>query len=196
MLCHTILSVACVQEWADLGLHKFAVNGEYREAYAAINQLMNVNNRFSYRPRKAEDEGDNHDDPEFVVNGVNHYLWDASVAAGHVPQRISRNVKNCVDCGNCLFGCPYGSKQSTVTGMPQHRMLLNYICAELIETLLFFHCYQLYWNHCRQSSTSVPHALRTRRHRLIPLVSKEGNLLSSHTATLREFCKEMEKLWE
>jgi Fe-S oxidoreductase len=86
------------------------------EAYAAINQLMNVNDRFSYRPRSAVDREGYDDDPDFVVNGVNHYLWDAAVASGLKPERIRRNVKGCVDCGNCLFGCPYGAKQSTVTG--------------------------------------------------------------------------------
>ena len=25
-------------------------------------------------------------------------------------------MKDCVDCGNCCFGCPYDAKQSTVTG--------------------------------------------------------------------------------
>mmetsp|Transcript_19635 Transcript_19635/g.33047 ORF Transcript_19635/g.33047 Transcript_19635/m.33047 type:complete len:608 (+) Transcript_19635:266-2089(+) len=106
------------KEWSDLGLKKFAVNGEYREAYTAINQLMHVNNRFSYRPRESTADGSGHDDdPDFVVNGVNHYLWDASLAGGLKPERISRNVKKCVDCGNCLFGCPYGAKQSTVTAL-------------------------------------------------------------------------------
>ena len=77
---------------------------------------MNVNDRFSYRPRSKEDCEGHDDDPNFVVNEVNHFLWDSAKACGLKPERIRRNVKDCVDCGNCLFGCPYGSKQSTVTG--------------------------------------------------------------------------------
>ena len=95
---------------------KFSHGGEYLEAYAAINQLMNVNERFSYRPRSATDREGHDDDPDFVVNGVNHYLWEAAKTSGLKPERIRRNVKDCVDCGNCMFGCPYGAKQSTVTG--------------------------------------------------------------------------------
>jgi hypothetical protein len=110
------LLLASFQEWVDLGMKKFSENGEYLEAYAATNQMFNVNNKFSYRPRSAEEGVGHDDDPDFVVNGVNHHLWEAAKASGLTPERISRNVKGCVDCGNCFFGCPYGAKQSTVTG--------------------------------------------------------------------------------
>lgn len=33
------------------------------------------------------------------------------------PQRVPRNVKHCVDCGNCPIGCSYRSKQSTITAL-------------------------------------------------------------------------------
>ena len=105
------------QDWESLGLKKFARNGEYVAAFEQINRLFNVNNKFSYRPRCGSRDDGCCDDPSFVVNEVNHHLWESATARGLNPQRIARNVKNCVDCGNCLFGCPYDSKQSTVNGM-------------------------------------------------------------------------------
>ncbi|HWI19262.1 MAG TPA: GMC family oxidoreductase N-terminal domain-containing protein [Vicinamibacterales bacterium] len=51
------------------------------------------------------------DDPS-----VNTRVFEAGLnALGYNVTRIPRNVKSCgSDCGFCLFGCPAGSKQSTV----------------------------------------------------------------------------------
>lgn len=33
---------------------------------------------------------------------------------GYKPEKIPRNVKNCVNCGHCNFGCSHDSKQSVI----------------------------------------------------------------------------------
>jgi choline dehydrogenase-like flavoprotein len=60
--------------------------------------------------RLSVDEG-RADDPS-----VNTRVFESGLhALGYNVTRIPRNVKNCgSDCGFCLFGCPAGSKQSTV----------------------------------------------------------------------------------
>lgn len=42
---------------------------------------------------------------------------------GFTPEKIPRNVKNCVDCGHCCHGCPYESKQSTLTALMEPLLL-------------------------------------------------------------------------
>lgn len=43
----------------------------------------------------------------------NHVFEDGLSALQYGVTPIPRNVKNCVDCGFCNFGCSYGCKQST-----------------------------------------------------------------------------------
>jgi ferredoxin len=190
------------QEWAANGLKKFAVNGEYLEAYAAVNQLMNVNDKCSYRPLDPADREGHDDDPDFVVNGVNHYLWRAAKADGRQPERISRNVKKCVDCGNCMFGCPYGSKQSTVTGevsaeSSNHQII---VCAATTVHNLFavLAVLQLCWSLYKRSSTTRPLLpVRTMTPRMTPaplLPRRRAASLSFLIATRRGFCSARVKL--
>jgi choline dehydrogenase-like flavoprotein len=102
------------REWYELGLHQFREGGEYELAYHHICKLANVNSRFSYSDESTVHDGD---DEHFIVNNGNKALWNAAKKCGFTPEKIPRNVKDCVDCGNCCFGCPYNSKQSTQTAL-------------------------------------------------------------------------------
>lgn len=54
-------------------------------------------------------------------------VWLTSIQGaeklGFTPEKIPRNVKGCVDCGHCCHGCPYESKQSTLTALMEPLML-------------------------------------------------------------------------
>jgi choline dehydrogenase-like flavoprotein len=97
-----------LDDWVTEGLSQFAPNGPYCESMDAIHELMNVNTKFSFRSDKAksaETEASNDDcDESFVVNNNNKALWDGAEACGFHPEKIPRNVRNCVDCGHCGYG--------------------------------------------------------------------------------------------
>ena len=40
-----------------------------------------------------------------------HVWQQGAQALGYKPERVPRNVSNCVDCGHCCHGCPHGNKQ-------------------------------------------------------------------------------------
>ncbi|RYY88603.1 hypothetical protein EON63_02170 [archaeon] len=64
--------------------------------------------------------------PSFRVNENNRFLWQGAVKSGYTPEKIPRNVKGCVDCGHCCFGCRHGSKQSTITALLEPLLLRQY----------------------------------------------------------------------
>lgn len=70
--------------------------------------MFNVNSDYSFYPK--EDEGKH----SFKVNENNRLLWKGAEKIGYKPESIPRNVKKCVDCGHCCFGCSHESKQSTI----------------------------------------------------------------------------------
>lgn len=108
-----------LNNWAAEGLTAFGDKGAYHEHLEAVLKMFHVNTRFSYRDDDACCDDDKacsaECDPLFAVNANNKCLWRGAEAAGFNPERIPRNVKACVDCGQCGNGCPYNSKQSTVT---------------------------------------------------------------------------------
>jgi hypothetical protein len=52
-----------------------------------------------------------------MVNENNRLMWKSAEKLGYKPEKIPRNVKKCVDCGHCCFGCSHKSKQSTATAV-------------------------------------------------------------------------------
>lgn len=77
-----------------------------------VHKLVNVNSENSYTDRECDGT-----DASFKININNRLLWESAKKTGYEPEKIPRNVKNCVDCGHCCFGCPYEAKQSTITGL-------------------------------------------------------------------------------
>ncbi len=70
------------------------------------------------------------------MNDNNGLLWRAARRLGYVPERVPRNVKNCVDCGNCALGCPYDAKQSTGKWLGPVKCLLFLRWSDLVACLL------------------------------------------------------------
>jgi long-chain-alcohol oxidase len=108
-----------LDDWAAEGLSAFGEKGTFHEHMDAVLRMFHVNTRFSYRDDECPDERScsAECDPLFAVNANNKSLWKGAEAAGFIPERIPRNVKGCVDCGHCGNGCPYNSKQSTITAV-------------------------------------------------------------------------------
>jgi choline dehydrogenase-like flavoprotein len=50
----------------------------------------------------------------------------AATNCGCQPEKIPRNVKSCVDCGSCCFGCSHKSKQSTISTLLEPILLSQY----------------------------------------------------------------------
>ncbi|CAB1103128.1 unnamed protein product [Ectocarpus sp. CCAP 1310/34] len=96
-------------EWSrKLGLKSFEPGGPLDNALDAVCSRLGVN------------IGNSHRAPGFPVPNaslrVNQHqssLWNGAAASGRVPRAVPTNTKECVDCGSCLHGCAYGSKQST-----------------------------------------------------------------------------------
>ncbi|CBJ27378.1 oxidoreductase [Ectocarpus siliculosus] len=96
-------------EWSrKLGLKSFEPGGPFDDALDAVCSRLGVN------------IGNSHRAPGFPVPNaslrVNQHqssLWNGAAASGRVPRAVPTNTKDCVDCGSCLHGCAYGSKQST-----------------------------------------------------------------------------------
>lgn len=67
--------------------------------------------------------------PKTNIDHVNHPLsffiscLQGAEKLGFRPEKIPRNVKDCVDCGHCCHGCPYESKQSTPTALLEPLLL-------------------------------------------------------------------------
>ncbi len=45
---------------------------------------------------------------------------------GYTPEKIPRNVRSCVDCGNCSHGCSHKAKQSTWNALLEPIILKQY----------------------------------------------------------------------
>ena len=91
----------------------FATGGEFSKALDLTHKLLNVNTDMSFTEGPCPMDIGGKDDGGFVVNVNNQLLNEGSKACGYNSEKIPRNVKNCRDCGNCMFGCASNSKQST-----------------------------------------------------------------------------------
>jgi hypothetical protein len=92
-----------LSDWAGTGLPAFRQGGAFSASLDAVHRLMSVNSKFSYRDDSVGGCGENPADcdTDFAVNGNNRGLWEGAKACGFTPERIPRNVKDCVDCGHC-----------------------------------------------------------------------------------------------
>jgi choline dehydrogenase-like flavoprotein len=81
-------------QWA----HEYGFEGvdgaDYEQSTALVQEVLNVNTQ------------------ESQANPQNQVLARGGKAAGFDVKVIPRNVKGCVDCSYCGFGCRYGAKQS------------------------------------------------------------------------------------
>jgi len=92
-------------------------NGEFERSLDAAHVLLKVNTECSHRTASEEKALCEKVVPPFRVNSNNQRLWESASKLGFQPEKIPRNVADCVDCGHCCFGCPHGSKQSTAVLM-------------------------------------------------------------------------------
>lgn len=103
-----------LSDWAQ-SMPAFLKGGRFEASIDAILKLMNVNSDHSYC-----EEGC---DSSFKVNTNNRKLWKGAEVLGYTPEKIPRNVKKCVDCGHCCFGCSHDSKQSTIKTLMEPLLL-------------------------------------------------------------------------
>lgn len=104
-----------LEDWSNTGMKHFSpLGGAFSDSLDAVHKLLSVNTHYSHRCDK-NDNGDS--DPNFVVNGSNEIFWKSAESCGYKPEKIPRNVKGCIDCGHCTFGCPYNAKQSSATAL-------------------------------------------------------------------------------
>ena len=83
------------EEWArDYGFSG-ATSAEFTRSLDAVSQRLNVNSDTPASPQNST-----------FAAGCQKLGYDVDI--------IARNVKGCVECGFCNFGCAYGSKQSTL----------------------------------------------------------------------------------
>lgn len=118
-----------LQDWQnELKLKDFDVtdaNAPFAVAMKTVQRMFNINTDNSYHHGdKASHDNETcgqDQEPEnakentsFVVNENNRLLWETAEKNGFTAEKIPRNVKDCVDCGHCCYGCAHKSKQSTV----------------------------------------------------------------------------------
>jgi len=85
-----------LEEWErDFGFSG-VTSAEYQRSLDAVCERLNVNSA------------------ESVANPQNSALERGCKALGYDVSVLPRNVKGCEECGFCNFGCPFGSKQSTL----------------------------------------------------------------------------------
>lgn len=106
-----------LEDWAATGLSAFDVKngGVYQQSLNEVHKLLNVNCDNSHSQE--------HDANHFAVNENNRLLWRAAEKLGYTPEKVPRNVKNCVDCGHCCSGCGYNAKQSTLSALMEPLIL-------------------------------------------------------------------------
>ncbi|CAM9776690.1 unnamed protein product, partial [Ectocarpus sp. 12 AP-2014] len=96
-------------EWSrKMGLKSFEPGGPFDNALDAVCSRLEVNIENSHRA-----PGFPVPNASLRVNQHQSSLWNGATASGRVPRAVPTNTKECVDCGSCLHGCAYGSKQST-----------------------------------------------------------------------------------
>lgn len=112
------------EDWErNHGLDIFRSDGKFEESMNAVHGLVNVNTDNSFYKKSCRGNPKTSENGLFAVNGNNQLLWEGAEKVGYKPEKIPRNVKNCVDCGHCCAGCPYGSKQSTMTALMEPLLL-------------------------------------------------------------------------
>ncbi|CAM9295019.1 unnamed protein product [Ectocarpus fasciculatus] len=96
-------------EWSrKLRLKSFEPGGPFDNALDVVCSRLGVNTRNSHRA-----PGCPVPNASLRVNQHQSSLWNGAAASGRVPRAVPTNTQGCVDCGSCLHGCAYGSKQST-----------------------------------------------------------------------------------
>lgn len=103
-----------LQDWAQNGMSENFdpknSHSPFATAMKDVHNIFQINQDNSYY--QENDTGD--ENCSFVVNENNRILWNNAVKEGYEAEKIPRNVKNCVDCGHCSYGCTHERKQSTV----------------------------------------------------------------------------------
>ena len=91
-------SLDVLEEWEQRsGLHGYFTNSQLQESFTAVEKRINVNRENS------------------THNPQNQLLFDGSATLGYHAGVLPRNAIDCQQrCGACVFGCPYGAKQSTM----------------------------------------------------------------------------------
>lgn len=127
-----------MEDWAAAGMPQFDPtnpDAEYATAMKEVHRLFNINTENSYHDREcctsnttytpsAEELEDAKTCKEtFMVNENNRLLWKTAEKHGLIPEKIPRNVKDCVDCGHCVYGCAHGKKQSTIHALMEPILL-------------------------------------------------------------------------
>lgn len=84
-----------LDEWARVYGFTGALSPAFKAGMEAVCARLNVN-------------------VETPANAQNRVMCAGLERLGYHVEVIPRNVKGCVDCGFCNFGCPYGAKQSAV----------------------------------------------------------------------------------
>ncbi len=82
-------------EWEALGFAA-ATSAEFQNSLAAVSTRIGINTQ------------------ESAPNRQNELLAQGAQALGYQVDVIPRNVRGCVDCTFCNYGCVYGAKQSTL----------------------------------------------------------------------------------
>jgi long-chain-alcohol oxidase len=88
----------------------------YAVAMREVHKLFQINTDNSFRAHDHDESCSSStcsDQSTFVMNENNRILWQLAEKNGYIPERISRNVKDCVDCGHCCYGCSHDRKMST-----------------------------------------------------------------------------------
>lgn len=130
--------VHVLEDWTNAGMAQFDPSNpesEYATAMREVHRLFNINTDNSYHehechtsnsactPTAAALDAAAACKETFKVNENNRLLWKTAEKGGFVPEKIPRNVKDCVDCGHCCYGCPHGKKQSTIHALMEPVLL-------------------------------------------------------------------------
>ncbi len=83
------------QQWADEYGFTAALSAEYEQSVKFVSNRVNVNT------------------DESPANFQNDVIQRGCEALGYSVSTIARNVRGCVKCDFCSFGCRYGAKQDT-----------------------------------------------------------------------------------
>mmetsp|Transcript_11168 Transcript_11168/g.18288 ORF Transcript_11168/g.18288 Transcript_11168/m.18288 type:complete len:515 (+) Transcript_11168:80-1624(+) len=116
-----------LKDWAAQGMPQFNEGGVFSKSQDAVHSLISVNCDNAHRTASEEEAAVAQQQKDgiapFAINRNNTLLWEASEKLGYTPEKIPRNVRSCVDCGHCCCGCPYDSKQSTLTALMEPLLL-------------------------------------------------------------------------